>query len=171
MTDLSIQKLNLNNPEHSTFFYKLAMACKDEFFDDFHTDVIQQLAYYNRQISSGATVAFLISDNTEHIGIVWVDISSDKIGYLHAGLLPEHRKGFTAYKCLRLFVNFCFKTLDLRSLEAQIPVYNKVAEKLLRRFGFTKYGIRPEAILVSGKPESHVLLWLSRDKHKGLING
>lgn len=142
--------------------YDLAVECQDDFLNDHENDIVAMLHEYSEGIKTGDVVAFLISLGGVKAGVIWVEIDRYGVGNLHAGLMPEFRKGFTAYKCLREFVGFCFRKLDLRSLEAHIPTHNKVTEKLLRRFGFRKFGLRPEAILVNGEPEAFVLLYLTR---------
>lgn len=168
MQEVKVSRLDLLRQDHSKFAYRLAMACHDDFLHDAFNDPIELLHSYRQSIKNGDTVAFLIHVGDEMAGVVYVDIDRRKVGFIHAGLLPQFRKGMTAAKCLRRFINFCFGSLDLNALEGHIPTYNKVAEKLLRRYGFIKYGLRPEALCVNGKPETHVLLYLTKKRYEDI---
>lgn len=167
----TVERLNIDNPRHAGFMYDLGMACKDQFLDDYDNDIIALIDEYDKRIKSGETIAFLASVDGEEAGIIWVEIDRYNIGYVHIGLMPKFRGGPTAYNITKLFITFCFKSLKVRSLESHIPTFNRVTEKLLRRLGFVKYGLKPEATLVNGVPEKHVLLALTRNKYEELNNG
>ena len=162
----NVVKLDIDNPEHAHFMHDLAVECKDEFISDYDPELPAIMNAYNRAIHAGDTVAFLCKVNGQNAGIIWVDIDRYKIGYLHAGLMPEFRKGWNALAFLREFVGFCFSTLRLESVEAHLPKYNKPAEKLVRRLGFEKYGLRPYSQRVNGQSQSHVLLALTRQSYE-----
>ena len=167
----TVEKLDIDNPEHATFMYDLAVACQDDFLNDADTDIIILMHEYNQAIKDGNTVAFLCQENGENAGIIWADIDRHAVGYMHAGLMPQYRQGFTALHFARLFVDFCFRQLELNSLEAQLPTHNRVAEVLMRRIGFRKYGLRPFAMKVNGRPEKHVLFAMTKDNWEALKNG
>jgi len=151
--------------------FDLGMACKDDLLDDYDNDIILIIEEYQRATEKGIAKMFLCKQDGENAGIVWVDLDTKGIGYLHAGLMPKFRKGFTALYFIRLFVQYCFETLKLRSVEAHFPTTNKRAETLVRRIGFRKYGLKPHGTTINGKPISHVLLALTQFQYKGLKNG
>lgn len=170
----TVEKLDINRKEHAEFMYDLGMTCKEDFLNDHQNDMILMMNNYDRAIRNGSVVAFLCKQDTESIGIVWVEKDVYGVGRVRAGLLPEYRQGFTAAHFLKKFVDFCFKTLDLRKLDAEIVLYEKgnrgsrAAESLLRRFGFKKEGLLREALLKDGKPRDTVLLGLTRKRYEVL---
>jgi len=169
--DRTVENLDVSIPEHAEFMFDLAMACKEDMFDDYDTDIIQIIDDYKRALDRGIAKMFLCRVEGEKAGIVWVDLDTKGIGYLHAGLLPEFRTGFTALYFFRRFIEYCFETLNLRSLEMGIPTRNRKAEAIVRRIGFKKYGIKPAATTVNGQPIPLVLLAFTRDQYKGRKNG
>jgi RimJ/RimL family protein N-acetyltransferase len=168
---MEVVLLNPSNSEHMAFMFDLATACKEDFLDDFNQDEILLLHQYADCIKSGQTTAFIAKADGKNAGIIWVDVTPTKIGYLHVGLLPEFRKGFNALGLIRDFMTFCFNTLELRKLEASIPTKNITIEKLLRRLGFTKEGVQMEATVVNGESENHVLLAMTKKRYQEDNNG
>jgi RimJ/RimL family protein N-acetyltransferase len=162
----SVVKLDIDNPEHAIFMHDLAVECRDEFISDYDPDIPTLMNAYNRAIHAGDTVAFLCLVDGAKAGIIWVDVDRYRIGYLHAGLMPAFRQGWNALAFLRQFIGFCFDTLGLESLEAHLPKYNKPAEKLVRRLGFEKYGLRPYGLRQGGHPQMHVLLALTKNDYE-----
>lgn len=169
--DRTVERLDVNIPEHAGFVYDLGLVCKDDLLDDYSNDIILVIADSQCRIANGTTQAFLCRVDGQMAGIVWVDLDPKGIGYIHAGLMPEFRKGFTALHFLRLFIGFCFETLSLRKLEMYLPPRNYRAEKLVRRLGFKKEGFRKEATLIDGKPQHHVVLALTKNKYEGKQDG
>lgn len=167
----TVEKLNIDYPEHAGFMYDLALECKDDFLNDVDTDIIVLINAYNERIHDGSTVAFLCQEDGQNAGIIWVDVDRFGVGYMHAGLMPAFRKGFTALHFARLFVDFCFNSLGLNAVEAQLPTHNRTAEALMRRIGFRKYGLRPFAMMVNGRPERHVLFSMTKETWEGLNDG
>lgn len=173
---MKVELLDIGKPEHAAFMYDLGMACKEDFLNDSQPDMIYIIHEYEQAIKNGSTVAFLCLKDSEKMGIIWVERDIYDVGRIRAGLMPEHRKGFTAIKVLRLFVDYCFETLKLRKLDAEIELYSKknrtsqAAEKILRRFGFRKEGLIKEAYLRDGKPKNTLLLGLTKKQYEGLKN-
>lgn len=168
---MEVVLLNPDNSEHMAFMFDLATACKEDFLDDFASDEIILLHQYADCIKRGSTTAFIAKKDGENAGIIWVDVNPKKIGYLHIGLLPEFRQGFNALTLIRDFLGFCFNTLRLRKIEASIPTKNIVIEKLYRRLGFTKEGIKKEATVVNGRSENHLLLAMTQKRFQEDQNG
>lgn len=187
----TVELLNLQNKDHSLFMFELAYICQDDFLNDHNNDIILLMNHYERAINNGNAVAFLCKKKQKNCGIVWVEIDDYGVGRIRAGMMPEYRKGFTAYNFLRLFINYCFTTLKLRKLDAEIVMGEKLclrkggktktkyapmsrttqaAEKLLRRFGFEKEGQPKEALLINGKPRDTLLLAITRNRYEGLKN-
>lgn len=183
----TVERLNLDIKDHSSFMFELAYVCQDDFLNDYQNDIILLMNHYERAINNGSAVAFLCKKNGENCGIVWVEIDDYECGRIRAGMMPEYRSGFTAYKFLRLFIDYCFNSLKLRKLDAEIVMgekykdgrkmryrpmsrTTKAAEKLLRRFGFEKEGQPKEALLIDGKPRDTLLLALTRNRYKGLTD-
>jgi hypothetical protein len=170
----SVEQLDISRKEHAEFMYDLGLICQDDFLDDHQNDMILIMNEYDRAIRGGSVVAFLCKQDGLNAGIVWVEKNLYGVGRVRAGLLPQYRQGFTAAHFLKMFVDFCFKTLNLRKLDAEIVLYGKekrgsaAAEKLLRRFGFAKEGLIREALLKGGKPRDTVLLGLTRNRYEGL---
>ncbi len=165
----TVELLDLSVKDHREFMYDLGMTCKDDFLDDYDNDIILLMNHYGKEIEGGGTKAFLCLDDGQKAGIIWVDIDTKGIGYIHAALMPEYRKGFNALHFLRQFVAFCFEHTDLRKIEAHLPTRNRRAEKLIIRIGFTKEGLRKAATMKNGKPENHVLLAITRDQYEGRL--
>ena len=170
----TVEKLDITRKEHAEFMYDLGLACKDDFLNDHQNDMILMMNEYDRAIRAGSVVAFLCKQEAENIGIVWVEKDLYGVGRVRAGLMPAHRQGFTAAHFLKKFVDFCFRTLDLRKLDAEIVLCGKegrtslAAEALLRRFGFRKEGLLRESLLKGGRPRDTLLLGLTRKTYEAL---
>jgi len=170
----TVERLDINNPEHAGFMFDLGNACQDDFLNDHQSDIILLMNEYDRRIRDGSVVAFLCKQDGADIGIVWVEMDGFGVGRVRAGMMPEYRSGFTAAHFLRKFVDFCFRTLSLRKLDAEIVLYDKMnrgskaAETLLRRFGFKKEGFLRESLMKGGRPRDTILLGLTRNRFEGL---
>lgn len=170
----TVERLNIDNPEHAGFMYDLAVECKDDFLNDHDSDIILMMNEYQRRIKSETVFAFIAKDGDRKEGIVWVDVDNYGVGRIRAGLTNSSRKGHTAMYFLRLFIAFCFDRLDLRKLDAEIVLYGRenkssqAAEKLLRRFGFKKEGLIKEALLKDGTPRDTLLFGLTQNRYRGL---
>lgn len=174
----TVERFDIKNPEHAGFMYDLAMACKDDFMNDYDNDILLIMNEYERAIDAGNVVAFLAMVNGEKAGIIWVDKLLYGVGRVRAGLMPSFRNGFTALGLMHQFIDFCFKELDLRKLDAEISFKWKptgdelfdrkraknaeAAEKIFRRVGFRKEGLIREAFTVNGEPQDTLLFGLTR---------
>jgi hypothetical protein len=170
----TVETLNLLKPEHSMFMHDLAMVCKDDFLNDYDNDIILIINEYERQIKKGQTKAFLVRINGEKAGIIWVEMMYG-VGRLRAGLLPKYRQGVRSYNLLKDFARYCFDSLKLRKLDAELVLPNdskktSAGERLLRHLGFKKEGLLKEALLRNGEPHNTILLGLTRNQYKGLID-
>lgn len=174
----SIQSLNLLNPEHALFMHDLAVACKEDFLNDHENDIILLINEYERKLRNGSTKAFLVKVDNEKAGIIWVDIDTYDVGRIRAGLLPAYRQGILSLNLLRDFIKYCFSSLNLRKLDAEIVLslnrYGKrqtaPAERLLRHLGFKKEGLVNEALLKNGVARDTVLLGLTKNQYEGLVH-
>ena len=169
----TVEKFDISQKDHAEFMFDLGMACKDDFLNDHQDDIILMMNEYDRRLRNGSVVAFLCKQGGEKIGILWVEKDIFGVGRIRAGMMPAYRKGFTAAHFLKMFVEFCFKTLDLRKLDAEIEINHenrgsRAAEKLLRRFGFRKEGLLKEALLRDGIPRHTILLGLTRTLYEDL---
>lgn len=182
--DRTVEPLNIGIPEHAGFMYDLALLCKDDFLNDYENDIILVMNEYERRLADGSVVAFLAKQNGENAGIIWVELDRYKVGRLRAGMMPKYRKGHTAMHFFKQFISFCFESLNIRKLDAEITMGEKfkdidgkvryktvrtalAAEALLRRFGFKKEGQIKEALLINGKPRDTLLFGFTRNQYKG----
>jgi hypothetical protein len=163
----TVEKLNLLNPEHSAFAYDLAMACQNEFIDDYNPDIILLLEEFSHRLKEGDTKAFLCKVDGQKAGIIWVEIDRYEIGFLRGGMMPAYRNGFHIWWFFKEFIEYCFQGLKLRKLQADVPVWNRRIEKLVRLIGFKKEGIIFEASMKNGVPENHVYFGLTRNRYEG----
>lgn len=174
----SVEVLNIANPEHACFMFDLAHICKDDFLNDADNDIILLMNEYEREIEKGATKAFITRVDGEKTGILWVEMNRYGTGRLRAGMLPKYRNGLGRYAWLFLteFIDYCFLSLKLRKLDAEITLYgrhnrsSRAAEKLLRRFGFRKEGFIQEALMVHGKPKDTILFGLTYRSYREIKN-
>lgn len=171
----TIQTLNLLNPEHALFMHDLAQSCKEDFLNDYENDIILLINEYERRIKNGSTKAFLVKIDGSQAGIIWVDIDIYEVGRIRAGLLPQFRQGVRSLRILKDFVRYCFDSLKLRKLDAEIilPLDKQLtasAERLLRHIGFKKEGLIKEALLKNGVAHHSVLLGLTKNQFEGLIH-
>lgn len=180
----TVEKFNIADPEHSGFMFDLAMVCKEDFLNDRDSDIILVMNEYERRLKNGSVVAFLAKENDEKAGIIWVELGYYGVGRLRAGLMPKFRKGFTALHFFRQFIDFCFENLNVRKLDAEITMGERVpgkgkmhykrsrtalaAEALIRRFGFKKEGQIREALMINGKPRDTLLFGFTRNQYKGM---
>ncbi len=171
---LEVELLDIDNPDHAGFFFDLGEACKADFLNDYDNDIILMMNQYKRRIEDGSVKAFVAKSQGQKVGIIWCELGDYGDGRVRAGLLPRYRcRGRLAWNIMKMFVDYCFNTLDLRKLDATIELYyrnaNKssyAAEKILRKLTFTKEGILRQAITRDGKPKDMILFGLLRDEYK-----
>jgi RimJ/RimL family protein N-acetyltransferase len=165
----TVELLNINKPEHAAFMFDLAMACKDQLLDDYNNDIIVMVEDMSAALNEKRIIAFLCYVNEKPCGMIWVENMPREIGEINAAMMPEYRAGLGkhAYYFLRMFVPFCFESLNLRKLRAMISIQNKKPEKLLRHYGFKKVGLHPEESMRDGKPVTMVELFMTQNQYKG----
>lgn len=108
-----------------------------------------------REHQTGDSLRFgiFLKDSDELIGtcqIFKVHAASRRAecGYL---LAPAYWRQGLASEAMRCFLHYCFHTLKLNRLEADIDPDNKASLKLLQRLGFEREGVLPERWIVNGK--------------------
>lgn len=121
---------------------------------------------------SGATMQFVIvlRDGGSPIGTLAVfhfeeSVGSAEIGYV---LGREHWGKGLMKEALAAFVEFAFKTLRLKRLEAELDPRNAASVKVLERVGFTREGLRRRNYLQKGEvTDTGLYGMLSQDPRPG----
>lgn len=168
----TVEVLNLSNRDHAGFMYDLAKVCQKDFLNDHDNDIILLMNEYERALDDGSCKAFLAKVDDAPAGIIWVEIDRYGVGRVRAGLMPEFRRGHTAYRFMRQFIDYCFNRLSLRKLDAELTLWrdqnrsSMAAEKILRRIGFRKQGLIEDAMLIDGKPYDTLLFGLTKKRYE-----
>ncbi|SKB07583.1 GNAT family N-acetyltransferase [Aeromicrobium choanae] len=62
-----------------------------------------------------------------------------------------------ATRAAREAVDHAFTTLELHRLQAETLLHNVPSQKVLRRAGFTPYGVAPDYLRIAGRWQDHLL--------------
>jgi RimJ/RimL family protein N-acetyltransferase len=81
----------------------------------------------------------------------------------------EWRRGY-AGEALEAVVKFCFDTLEMNRIGAEIYEFNSRAVRLFERLGFTREGVVREAVLKNGKFADEYLYGLLRREWAGRLS-
>lgn len=159
--------IDLSNSEHGAFVYDVMKACEKELLDDFDNDIILLIEELEALIRIGDSKGFIVLYDGNPIGIIHMSIDRYQIGCLHGGMLPEYANGLgrKAYKSVKKFIQFAFENFKIRKIKAEIPTYNRKAERILLGMGFKKEGLFLEQTIRNGKPENVVSLQLLKSAY------
>lgn len=164
----SVEPLDFNNRSHRALLFDLALANKHHLLNDHDADILLVINEYEQQWNSGYLHAFITLVNDEPVGCVWLEVDRYEIGRVHAAFGT-----LRAWDCLfflRVLIGFAFESLGTRKLDSEFALYSKkdrqsaCYERILKRIGFRKRTILPEALMINGKPKDTILLdYLKRD--------
>jgi diamine N-acetyltransferase len=107
---------------------------------------------------------FAIENNVSKELIGLIDLFDFEPLQKRAGIgivvLEEFQRNGFAKEALQTLLNYCFKTLQLHQVFANISQKNKNSISLFTTFGFEKVGVKKDWILTEGKFENEILFQL-----------
>jgi len=124
----------------------------------------QYLANAHQDIYEAKQLRLVIKDKTSNKSVGLIDLFDFNPQHKRAGigiliLENEQQKGF-ASEALGLLTVYCFDTLNLHQLFANITTDNKKSINLFKKHNFRKVGIKKEWIFTEGKFKDEVLYQL-----------
>ncbi|MDA2809713.1 GNAT family protein [Nocardiopsis sp. RSe5-2] len=87
-------------------------------------------------------------------GITRGAFQSASIGYWVA---KSHNGRGLATRAVAEIKEFAFGALDLHRLQAETLLHNTASQRVLKRNGFTPYGVAPQYLKIAGEWQDHVL--------------
>jgi len=166
----TVEPLDFQNRAHRELFFDLAMANQRHLLNDSDNDIILMINTYEQLANVGALQAFIALVDEEPAGCFWIEMDRYGIGRVRGSLLQDYRNAWNGLYFLKWMVRYGFESLDLRKLDAEMALYSKkdkesaAAERILKRIGFSKRAIIPEALMINGQPKDTILLdYLKRD--------
>jgi len=165
-----VEPLDFGNREHRALLFDLALANRHHLLNDSDNDIVLIINEYERREKLGELYAFISLVDDTPAGCFWIEIDRYGIGRVRGALLKAFHNPWHGAYFLKLAVSYSFEMLALRKLEVELALYSKrdrdvaAAERLLKRIGFKKRAILPEALMIDGKPKDTILLdFLKRD--------
>lgn len=160
----SVEPVDFQNKAHRALIFDLALSNKEHLLNDYDNDIVVVIAGLEQRALSGWLHGFVAMVDHKMAGCFWVETDQYETGRVRAGLLPEYRNAWNGLYFLKWIVAYGFEILGLRKLDSEFPLYSKrdkeaaAAEKILKRIGFKKRTILPEALMVDGHPKDTILL-------------
>lgn len=161
-----IEPLQLHNPDHSGLVYDLLQHHHHWLTDDFTPDPIQMIGEMaenqQKQIATGWIAQRESQSKSEFLGIIWVEVDRFRIGRLFGAATPSVKNGISrdGIRFANQFIQYCFTTLKLRKLVAEVAITNRNAERFMQLLGFRKEGLLLNESLKNGQPVHWVRLQL-----------
>lgn len=112
------------------------------------------------QFASGTLVPFVIADHDQSVGRVTLSnvvrgaFQSCNLGYWVG--LAHNGRGF-ATSAVREIMTVAFRELGLHRIEAGTLLHNIASQRVLTRNGFTRFGLAPAYLNISGRWQDHAL--------------
>jgi len=166
----SVEALDFSNREHRALIFDLALCNQQHLLNDYDNDIVLIINYYQREADAGFLRAFIALIDNQPAGCFWVEMDRYETGRIRGALFPQYRNAWNGAFFMRFLVDYGFNILELRKLDAELALYSRkdrgsaAAERLLKRIGFKKRAILPEALMIDGSPKDTILLdFLKRD--------
>lgn len=166
----SIEPVDFSNRNHRALFFDLALANQHHLLNDYDNDIVLIINGFERRQEIGELSAFIAMVDGLEVGCFWIEIDRYGVGRVRGALFSEYRNAWNGLFFLKMMVMVGFEVLGLRKLDSELGLYPKqdresaAAERILKRIGFKKRAILPEAMMIGGKPRDTILLdFLKRD--------
>jgi hypothetical protein len=161
-----IEILQLHDPDHSGLVYDLLQQHQDWLMDDFSLDPIQMIGEMaenqQKQIATGWIAQRDSQKKSEFLGLIWVEVDRLRIGRLFGAATLSVKNGISrdGIRFAKQFIQYCFESLKLRKLVAEVATTNRNAERFMQLLGFRKEGLLLNESLKNGQPVHWVRLQL-----------
>jgi diamine N-acetyltransferase len=124
----------------------------------------QYIANSHQDIYTAKQLRLVIAKNTSEQAIGMIDLFDFNPQHQRAGIgilitNENQQKGF-ASEALSLLIDYCFKTLNLHQLFANISPNNKTSLELFRKFNFIEVGVKKEWIYINSTYKDEILFQL-----------
>lgn len=159
----SVFPVDFNNPEHRAIMFDCALANKEHLLNDYERDIILVINGLEEQWLAEYIDGFIAYVDDTPAGCFWVHKYMG-VGRIRGGLFPQFKDTWNAVWFLKWLIKYGFERLELRKIEAELPLYSKhdrdsaAAERILKRIGFKKRTILPESMMIHGQPKDTILL-------------
>ena len=164
-------KINLRalEPEDLDFLYQIEN--NSSFWEVSHTQtpfskfiLKQYIENAHLDIYEAKQVRFIIEENTSKKAIGTIDIFDFNPQHKRAGIgvliHPNFQEKRYATEALSVLIQYCFSSLNLHQLYANITSDNSKSIQLFTKYNFTKVGVKKEWIFSKGKFKDEVLYQL-----------
>ena len=164
-------KINLRalEPEDLDFLYQIEN--NSSFWEVSHTQtpfskfiLKQYIENVHLDIYEAKQVRFIIEENTSKKAIGTIDIFDFNPQHKRAGIgvliHPNFQEKGYATEALSVLIQYCFSSLNLHQLYANITSDNSKSIQLFTKYNFTKVGVKKEWIFSKGKFKDEVLYQL-----------
>ena len=164
-------KINLRalEPEDLDFLYQIEN--NSSFWEVSHTQtpfskfiLKQYIENVHLDIYEAKQVRFIIEENTSKKAIGTIDIFDFNPQHKRAGIgvliHPNFQEKGYATEALSILIQYCFSSLNLHQLYANITSDNSKSIQLFTKYNFTKVGVKKDWIFSKGKFKDEVLYQL-----------
>lgn len=164
-------KINLRalEPEDLDFLYQIEN--NSSFWEVSHTQtpfskfiLKQYIENAHLDIYEAKQVRFIIEENTSKKAIGTIDIFDFNPQHKRAGIgvliHPNFQEKGYATEALSVLIQYCFSSLNLHQLYANITSDNSKSIQLFTKYNFTKVGVKKDWIFSKGKFKDEVLYQL-----------
>jgi len=159
--------LQLQNPDHCGFLYDLLQEHRHWLLDDLSPDPIQIIAEMAENQKNQVATGWIAQRDACYLGLVWVEVDRLGIGRLFGAAKSSVKDSLSrdGIRVAQAFIQYCFGTLKLRKLVAEVATTNRNAERLMQLLDFRKEGLLLNESLKNGEPVHWVRLQLLPEKH------
>jgi len=162
-------KLRALEPEDLDFLYQIEN--NSSFWEVSHTQtpfskfiLKQYIENAHLDIYEAKQVRFIIEENTSKKAIGTIDIFDFNPQHKRAGIgvliHPNFQEKGYATEALSILIQYCFSSLNLHQLYANITSDNSKSIQLFTKYNFTKVGVKKDWIFSKGKFKDEVLYQL-----------
>ena len=162
-------KLRALEPEDLDFLYQIEN--NSSFWEVSHTQtpfskfiLKQYIENVHLDIYEAKQVRFIIEENTSKKAIGTIDIFDFNPQHKRAGIgvliHPNFQEKGYATEALSILIQYCFSSLNLHQLYANITSDNSKSIQLFTKYNFTKVGVKKDWIFSKGKFKDEVLYQL-----------
>ena len=124
----------------------------------------QYIAQAHLDIYTAKQLRLLIADSESDTPVGMIDIFDFNPQHRRAGIgilvVNEYQNKGIASEALKLLIPYCFKTLNLHQLFANITTDNSKSISLFKKFDFKEVGVKQEWIFSNGSFKDEVLFQL-----------
>lgn len=124
----------------------------------------QYIANSHQDVYTAKQLRLIIAKNTSDQAIGMIDLFDFNTQHQRAGIgiliTKENQEQGFASEALSILIDYCFKTLNLHQLFANISSNNKNSLELFRKFNFKEVGVKKEWIFINSTYKDEILFQL-----------